>query len=267
MIRTLVLLLVFAAPALHAQGRAPSYGPAQFRCVRFEERSVSDIVTETGTRRASARTGRSGELVLAGIPREDGVTLVSWYDRLAVWRMAAADSLAPDTDGVLGGHFRGTLSADGRYVASQRPFVPNAVRELSDVASALEDLLPPLPTRPLETGEAFRSGDSLTIQRLVDSTGLQRYRVERETAGRVTPPAGDTLTPPFDRVVRDHGSFTWHADEGVRRYERRLEIEVMVPPGGAVKRAVRSEVAQRTTLVRLREDVGACAELTPADFE
>ena len=228
---------------------------------------MSDIITETGTRRAGARTGRTGELVLAGIPRDDGVTLVSWYDRLAVWRVAADDSLAPVTDGVLGGHFRGALSADGRYAPLQRPFVPNGVRELSDVASALEDLLPPLPARPLEVGEAYRSGDSLTIQRLADSTNLQRYRVERENSGRVTPPAGDTLTPSFDRVVRDHGSFSWHADEGVLRYERRLEIEVLVPPSGAVKRAVRSEVAQRTTLVRLREDLGACEGLAPADFE
>jgi hypothetical protein len=265
--RAFALVLVLAAPALHAQGRAPSYGAAQFRCVRYEERSASDIVTETGTRRAGARTGRSGELVLAGVPRTDGVELLAWYDRLAVWRFAAGDSIAPDTDGVLGGRFHGALSGEGRYAGSQRPFVPDPVRELSDVASALEDLLPPLPPRLLQVGEAFRPGDSLGIQRLADSAGLQRYRVEREVTGRVLPAAGDTLTPPFDRTVRDHGSFTWHPDEGLRGYERRLDIEVTVPPGGAVKRAVRSAVTQRATLVRLGEDAGACTGLTPADFE
>jgi hypothetical protein len=265
--RALALLLVLAAPALHAQGRAPSYGAAQFRCARFEERSASDIVTETGTRRAGARTGRSGELLLAGVPRTDGVELIAWYDRLAVWRLAAGDSLAPDTDGVLGGRFRGVLSGEGRYAGTQRPFVPDPVRELSDVASALDDLLPPLPPRPLQVGEGFRLGDSLGIQRLADSAGLQRYRVEREVTGRVPPPAGDTLTPPFDRTVRDVGTFAWHPEEGLRRYERRLDMEVMVPPGGAVKRAVRSEVAQRATLARLGEDAGACTGLTPADFE
>jgi hypothetical protein len=265
--RGLLLLLVLAAPALRAQGRAPSYGAAQFRCVRFEERSASDITTETGSRRAAARSGRVGELVLAGVSRNDGVTLVSWYLALAVWRSAAGDSLAPDTDGVLGGRFRGALSADGRYVPERKPFVPNAVRELSDVASALDDLLPPLPARALTIGEAFRLADSLSIQRLADSAGLQRYRVERETAGRVTPPAGDTLTPPFERAVRDNGTFAWHPAEGVIRYERRLQIEVLVPPGGAVKRAVRSEVAQRTTLTRLGEEAGACAALAPEEFE
>jgi hypothetical protein len=145
--------------------------------------------------------------------------------------------------------------------------VPDPVRELSDVASALEDLLPPLPPRLLQVGEAFRPGDSLGIQRLADSAGLQRYRVEREVTGRVLPAAGDTLTPPFDRSVRDVGSFIWHPDEGLHRYERRLDIEVTVSPGGAVKRAVRSEVAQRATLVRLGEAAGACTGLTPADFE
>ena len=267
MSRALALLLVLAAPVLHAQGRAPSYGAAQFRCVRYEERSASEIVTETGTRRASARTGRSGELVLAGVPRTDGVELLAWYDRLAVWRLAAGDSIAPDTDGVLGGRFRGALSLDGRYTAAERPFVPDPVRELSDVAGALDDLLPPLPPRLLQVGEAFRPGDSLGIQRLADSAGLQRYRVEREVAGRVTPSAGDTLTPPIDRTVRDVGTFSWHAEDGLSRYERRLDMEVRVPPGGAVKRAVRSEVTQRATLVRLAEDAGACTGLTPDDFE
>jgi hypothetical protein len=116
-------------------------------------------------------------------------------------------------------------------------------------------------------GEAFRLGDSFGIQRLADSAGLQRYRIEREVTGRVPPPAGDTLTPPIDRTIRDVGAFAWHPEEGLRRYERRLDIEVTVPPGGAVKRAVRSEVAQRVTLVRLGEDAGACTRLTPADFE
>jgi hypothetical protein len=265
--RALALLLVLAAPALHAQGRAPSYGAAQFRCARYQERSVSDIVTESGTRRAGAHTGRSGELILAGVPRTDGVQLLAWYDLLAVWRLAAGDSIAPDTDGVLGGRFRGALSGEGRYVGAERPFVPDPVRELSDVAGALDDLLPPLPPRLLQVGEAFRASDSLGIQRLADSAGLQRYRVEREVAGRVPPAAGDTLTPPFDRSVRDVGAYSWHPDQGLQRFERRLDMEVMVPQGGAVKRAVRSEVAQRVTLVRLGEDAGACTGLTPADFE
>lgn len=263
----LPLLLVLGAPVLHAQGRPPSYAPAQFGCVRYEERRASEIITETGTRRARARTGRAGELVLAALPLAAGVNLLAWYDRLAVWRLAAGDSLAPDADGVLGGRFRGTLLADGRYVAARRPFVPDAVRELSDVASALDDLLPPLPPRLLQVGESYRAGDSLAIQRLADSAGLQRYRVEREVTGRVPPPPDDSLTPPFDRTVRDNGAFSWHPDEGVRRYERRVEMEVTVPQGGAVKQAVRSEVVQRVTLQRGDEDVARCATLGPADFE
>ena len=266
--RALPLLLLFlGAPVLHAQGRAPSYVATQFRCVRFDERSSSDIITETGTRRASARTGRTGGLVLAGLPLETGVNLLAWYDRLVVWRMAANDSIAPDTDGVLGGRFRGKLSPEGRYASARRPFVPDAVRELSDVGSALDDLLPPLPPRLMQVGESFRPTDSLEIQRLADSAGLQRFRVERELAGRVEPAPGDSLTPAFNRTVRDHGTFSWHPDSGLVRYDRRLEIEVMVPQGGAVRRAVRSEVAQHVTLQREREDAGACASLAPADFD
>jgi hypothetical protein len=145
--------------------------------------------------------------------------------------------------------------------------VPEPVRELSDVGSALDDLLPPLPPRLLQVGEAYREGDSLTVQRLADSAGLQRYRVERDLAGRIAPPAGDTLTPPFDRTLHDRGTFSWHPDEGLRRYDRRLEIEAKVPQGGAVRYAVRSGVTQRATLDRLREDPGACTSLAPEDFE
>ena len=265
--RLLLLLVVGIAPGLHAQGRAPSYEPAQFRCARFSERVTSDIVTEAGLRRAPARTGRVGELVLAGLPQGAGVNLLAWYDQLAVWRWAGGDSLAPDTDGVLGGRFRGALSPDGRYAAARRPFVPDAVRELSDVASALEDLLPPLPPRPLQVGESYRQGDSLEIQRLADSAAVQRYRVERAMVGRVAAPAGDSLTPPYDRSVHDHGAYAWHTEQGVLRYDRRLEIEVTVPRGGVVRQSVRSEVAQRATLQRIGEDAGACAALAPVDFE
>ena len=70
------------------------------------------------------------------------------------------------------------------------------VSNLSTIIALVLTVASPLPARALAVGEAFRLADTLTIQRLADSAGLQRYRVERETAGRVPPPAGDSLTPP-----------------------------------------------------------------------
>ncbi|MCU0620977.1 MAG: hypothetical protein MUC69_05685 [Gemmatimonadales bacterium] len=173
----------------------------------------------------------------------------------------------PDTDGVLGGRFRGTLASDGRYQAGTRPYVPDGVREVWDLGAVLDDLLPPLPPRALQVGEAWRAGDSLAIRRLSDSAGVARYRTERRAMGRVEPPVGDTLTPPFERQTEEQGTFAWHPRDGVLRYERRAEVEVLVPEGRGVRRPVRSHIAQHAVLTREGADVMACDTLGPDDFE
>lgn len=262
-----LLGLLLAAAPVAAQAAGPAYRATQFACARFAERRSSEVETETGTRRGSARIAREGELRLAGIPRGGAVALVAWFETLRVWRVTGADSLVPDTDGVLGGRFRGTLEADGRYVPRARPFVPEGVREAWDLGAALDVLLPPLPPRALQVGEAWRAGDSLAIRRLADSASLQRYRVERRVAGRVEPAAGDTLTPPFERSVDERANVAWHAADGVVRYERRAVVEVLVPAGGAVKRPVRSRVDERSLLTREGAEPAACGTLGPADFE
>jgi hypothetical protein len=226
---------------------------------------VSDITTETGLRRATARSGRDGVLVIAGRPDTAGIDVVAWYDRLAVWRVVAGDSIAAATDGILGGRFRGTLRGDGRYAAWRRPFVPDEVRELSDVGAALEDFFPPLPLRALQVGEEWRAGDTLGVQRLADSASVERYRVQRTVEGRVAPPPGDTLTPAFDRIIAERGTLAWHPSRGPLRYDRRAEVEVLVAAGGSVKRAVRTRVEQRTVREWLGEDPPACAGLRPEE--
>ena len=62
------------------------------------------------------------------------------------------------------------------------------LREVTDLASALDDLLPRLPPEPLQVGEEWRSGDTLAIKRLSDSAGLQRYHVQLTRQGPVPPP-------------------------------------------------------------------------------
>jgi hypothetical protein len=246
-----------------AEGQGPAYRAEQFRCVRVHQRITSEITTETGTRRATARTGRDGELIVAGRPDTAGTDVLAFFDRLAVWRSAAGDSSAADAEGILGGRFRGTLAPDGRYTARARPFVPEAVRELSDVGAALDEHFALLPPRALQVGEEWRAGDSLGIQRLADSAGLERYRIQRTTEGRVLPAAGDTVTPPFDRVVSERGTLAWHPLRGALRWDRRVEAEVLVPASAAVKRPVRSRIEQRAVTALMREDPRACAGLAP----
>ncbi len=99
-----------------------------------------------------------------------GVAFDAWYDSLALARGSPAGELRPDTDGLLGGRYRGLLGPDGGYTAQARPFVPDEVAEVADLGAALDDLLPPLAPVALAPGQTWR-GPSTVIRRLADTAG------------------------------------------------------------------------------------------------
>lgn len=244
------LPLLLLPGALAAQ--APSYSTAQLACVRYGEVMESRLTVESGGQMGSATSGREGDLVLAaGTPLSGGqMSLVGWYDSLRVWRVAGTSRLEPDASGIIGGQYRGVLGPDGMFVTRDRPFVPDELREVMDLGAALDDLLPRLPPRALQVGEEWRSGDSVAIQRLADSTPHQRYKIRISRSGEVAPPAGDTLTPVYSRDLTEEGTAAWSEALGPVRYERRTTVVARVPAGGAVKRMVRSQLEQRTIIER-----------------
>jgi hypothetical protein len=225
----------------------------------------SRLTVESAGRMGSATSGREGDLVIAAgaaLPAQR-IPLVAWYDSLRVWRVAGNARLEPDASGIIGGQYRGELGPDGTFVTRERPFVPDELRAVMDLGAILDDLLPRLPPRALQVGEEWRSGDSLAIQRLADSTALQRYRIRMARSGEVIPPPGDTLTPAYTRDLTDEGVAAWSPAEGPVRYERRTTVVAQVPAHGAVKQLVRSQMEQRTVLER-RPDVPDCSAATPA---
>lgn len=242
-------------PGLSAQTEAIAvrYSPNQLNCARFLESAESHILTQSGGRGREQTSGRRGVWQFRAAPSDDDVALEGWLDSLAVWRRSGETTISPDTDGLLGGRYRGTLNPKGIYVSLARPFVPDEVGEVAGMGSALDDFFPPLPTRALRPGQAW-TAPGMTIRRLTDSatSGVPLYRFQLEARRKAASAAieGDTLPLKLRQVSRERGTFVWHPLLGLVRRERRILVETDVPAGRTVRQPVRSKIQQRITVVR-----------------
>ena len=260
--RTLVgVLTAIAGVAARPPGpeRVPRYAPPQLECARFRERSRSNLETYVGGRARTETFGLDGQLRFRATPgRADSLHLEAWFDTLSIWRRAPEGALEPETDAVLGGRYRGVLSADGRYRADARPFIPDEVAEVADLSRALDDLLPRLPPRVLAVGATWADGAGLEIRRLGDSSGVDsvyRFRLTLQRETREGALQGDSVPLRLRQSTREDGTFTWHASRGLLRRERHITVETYVPVEPRVRRPVRSRVEQNVTLERL---AGGC---------
>ncbi len=251
--RGIVALVLLTAPwALEAQGAlAPSYRATDFRCARFSERATSDIEIASSQGDATGTAGREGTWVFCGRDSVGGMALEAWYDELRVWREVDQRRTEPETDGVIGGRFVGLLAPTGGVTLERRPWVPEAVRETSDVATALDDLLPPLAPYLLQVGENWRSGDTLEIQRLADSAGVQRYREQAQRQIPLPAAVADSLRPDLRQAVVVRGQFVWDPARGLVQADRKIETRLDLPAARGRPRALRTRVVQHIVLVRL----------------
>lgn len=210
--------------------------------------------TATGSVVDRAHSTRDGWWTLRARDSAGGVAVEAWYDSLAVTRRSAAGELVPDTDGLLGGRYRGLLSPSGDFTSSARPFVPDEVADVADLSAALDDFFQPLPSMPLAPGHAWRGAD-LVLRRLPDSVGrsrpLARFTVASRRQVRRVVPRGDTLPVAVRQLVVEQGQFAWDRDDGLVRRTRDITVETTVPAGGRVRQAVRSRLVQHVELVRL----------------
>ncbi|MBA3345246.1 MAG: hypothetical protein H0T44_08090 [Gemmatimonadales bacterium] len=249
-----------AAGSLPAQ-QPPRYTASQLQCSAFSESSRSEIRTESGGRVRQAEAGRAGIWRFRSRDTTAGVAVEGWYDSLAVWQRSQGLALAPDTDGLIGGRYRGLLGPGGHYRPADRPFVPDEVSEVVDAAVAMDDLFPPLPPRALMPGQRWSNSTGTEITRLPDSVAarrLQRYALRIRQASRETTPRGDTVPIAVRQTSVEEGEVTWDPAAGLLRRTRWITIETDIPIGGRVRQAVRSRVSQRTTLTRLAGGVGRC---------
>ncbi len=258
-----------AAGSLPAQQRPsavtplfPRYSASQLECSAFAESSRSEIRTESGGRVRQAKAGRDGIWHFRSRDTAAGVAIEGWYDSLAVWQRSEGSAVAPDTDGLIGGRYRGLLGRAGRYRPADRPFVPDEVSEVVDAAAALDDLFPPLPPRALLPGQRWSDSTGTEITRLPDSLAgrrLQRYALRIHQVSRETTPRGDTVPIAVRQTSVEEGEVTWDPAAGLVRRARGITVETDIPIGGRVRQAVRSRVSQRTTLIRLAARDRGCS--------
>ncbi len=249
-----------AAAVLFPPGLAPAqetvlrYAAEQLDCASFLEVGESNILTEAGGRTRNQTSARRGVWQFRAVPSNRDVSLEAWLDSLTVTRRSPETSISPDTDGLLGGRYRGILTARGTYTVRARPFVPDEVAEVAGMGTALDDFFPPLPPRSLKPGQSWSDSLGLTLLRLPDSglSGVPLYRFELEKKGetRVAETPADTLPLRVQQKSDEHGVFVWHPVLGLLRRERRIVIETTVPPSRSVRQAVRSKVEQQITVVR-----------------
>jgi hypothetical protein len=208
-------------------------------------------------------------MVSSGVPREeslgrDGVVLFrvrgeeprlsfeAWYDSLVVWRSMPEGRVEPDTDGLIGGRWRGRLDGRGAAALDQKPFMPPEVLQAADLSDLFADFLPPLPPVPLEVGARWQDSTGLEIERLPDSTAgpgtVARYRWRAVTAGG---PARADSGMRLDETVVDDGAVVWKDGVGPVHWARSIEIESSIARGGGIRSPLRTRMVQRITVSRL----------------
>jgi hypothetical protein len=253
--RTLALTLALAVLGRPAEAQT-RYAAAQFDSARFRHIAQSEIQPAVAGRERRERITVAGLLVVHAQPAAgDSIRLEAWWDSLEVRRSSRDGTLEPDTDGLIGGRYRGTLSSGGAYSAEARPFVPDGVGEVVDLSRVLEELFPTLPPRPLRVGERFRGAGGVEIRRLSDSTAgdtLLRFRASRSRTSDSVTATGDTGSIPAKQTMREDEAFAWHPRRGLVRRDRTIVVATDIPAGGAVGRPVRSRVEQRVVIERVR---------------
>lgn len=253
-------MLALALPGqrmVHAQGALaspPAYSASQLHCARFAETSRSEVETETARGSVKSTADRHGIWSFRARDSSGGVALEGWYDSLSLRRRTADGEFSADTDGLIGGRYRGLLLPTGHYVETARPFVPDEVAEVADLSGVALDLFPPLPPGRLEPGESW-AGAGLALSRLPDTMvagrPLLRFRLEARGEIREAVPRGDTVPIPVRQTTVEQGKLVWSPASGLVRRIRDITIEATVPAGGRVRQPVRSRIVQHAELTRL----------------
>jgi hypothetical protein len=237
-----VLLLCAHAP-VRLRAQSPTYTAAQLACVAYDVRVHTAVTTELQGRRREESLRRTGRLVVQGSPGDGGLMLEAWWDSLRLWRRADGRTFEPDAEGLLGGRYRGELRQDGVFLRTASPWVPDEVAEVSDVATALDDLFPPLPGTV---------GNSFT--KLRDSARTSRWRIVSATSAEY--PADSARPFAVKESEESDGILAW-GNDGLLRWDRTVVAVTEVRE--TAQRSFRSRVQQRIELQR----TGPCAVTPP----
>jgi hypothetical protein len=250
-----LLVLLGSAGRVTPEPGAPRYAPQLLDCARYRVQVESDIVIQSGRQRTREHASRDGVMVLKASQSDSLVKLEAWFDTLALSREGSGERLTPDTDGLVGGRYRGDLTSFGGFTSTDTPFIPDEIAEIADLHGVLGDLLPQLPATPLKLGASWKDDLGTVISRSTDAMvggrPVERYRLVRRTTRQESRVLPDSTEVSANRVETETGVYSWSAELGVIRWERDLTEEVSVPAGGLVKQPFKTGIGQKVTMVRL----------------
>ena len=222
-------------PFLGAQPGVARYTATQLDCATYVEEVRTEIRSAVGSVVREERAGRDGVLMLRATETDSGLEVTAWYDSLIVWREGPEGRTSPDTEGLLGGRWRGTLAPDGRYTSRTSPFIPDEVAEIAELRGILDDFLPHLPDTVLVAGS--------------------QYQWARHATSDSTTVVQDSIAVPVRRETEESGSLEWNPGSGPARWNRTLRVTARIPPGKPFARGVVTVVVQRVRVERVK---GSC---------
>jgi len=252
-------LLLLLSPTTLAAPEAPRYTVVGLRCAVFGVEVRSDIKSQRGRVTIQDRAGRDGVMVVRARDTVGGLALEVWFDSLAVWRETRAGTERGDTDGFLGGRFRGLLTPTGDYRSTAVPFVPAALADLADLGAALDDFFPRLPEEALDPGDVWRGGEGFDLRRVADRDGFTQYRWRKtgRSSDSVRAEAGAVR---LEQQILETGQLTWSAALGPAAWYRRIEVKARLPRTAGITQGMISEVHQEIWVSR-RADPPLCRSL------
>lgn len=221
-------------------------------CGQYIESVRSDLQTTVGKTTRRTRIDRDGVLQVRAEPGPGALTLEVWYDSLALRQESPESVLVVDTEGFLGGRYGGTLSPVGRYDPAAQPFVPDALREVVDLARVIEDFFPRVPDTGVVEG-GFAPVEGIPVERLADSAGFTRYRWHRTP--RAEPVVTETLVEAGGQVVEEQGVLRWHPAYGPQRWTRHVDVRatLQIPD---TKARVTTHLVQEIAVERMARCAG-----------
>jgi hypothetical protein len=241
-------------PLLAQAPSPPAYSPLHLDGATYRQEIRSVITVTSGRERSRESSLRDGRLRLVAAEQDSLLRLEAWFDTLVAWREGAGGRLTPETDGVIGGRFRGLLSRQGGFQGTEVPFVPDDLAQVAELTSALADLLPPLPPVGLLPGGSARDDFGTAFLRapdaLVDGKRVERYRLVRQSETEELTRLPDSSEVRAQRRERENGVFSWSPELGLVRWEREVTVEVLVPVGGVVRQPFRTVIEQTIVVER-----------------
>lgn len=242
--RSLALSWKLSKWGLVGAALAPGYPVRALDGARFTEEVRTEAITRlegSAHRRSLARE------VHFGISLR-GDTVVASADSVMLTELSDGHSRTLDTDGFVGGRYRLLLDSTGMATILERPFIPDDLAEVSDVARAMDDFFPPLPPA-MAPGSTSSSGDGKEWRRLSDSSGNQRFRWNDQHSTEGPQSVADSVPALVTEASHEESALVWSSTRGPLAWTRRIASEVTTRLRG---RTIRASVMQRIAVRRAR---------------